>query len=185
MTEYLKDLERQKPGDPPPPINCGPYDNPLLWNFLDPFAKDRPHQRRPTTVSRNDLELYNIRWNYRDGCAHRFIPWKQCMLTARAMMFGSNHCVEAMDAYAECAFFELYRLELLKNKFIELTRSYTPQEKRFFPNGINVGRPFHWTSSFWTIAADCRLSGGRRQRPAESIYVERAQPRTDALRVCP
>ena len=71
MSEYVKDLERHKPGEPLPPINVGAYDNPLTWNMLDPFGADRSHQRRPTTVSRNTMELYAIPFIYSDRAAIR------------------------------------------------------------------------------------------------------------------
>lgn len=159
MSEYIKDLERHKPGDPLPPINVGPYDNPLTWNMLDPFGADRSHQRRPMSVSRNTLELYAVPLIFRDHCAHRCIPFMQCIRAVRPMMMGMPSCHEFEEAWQECRMFERYRSQLLKERFMELTKDYTTEDKRFFPDSQYVSAPYQYTGWFWTEAASARLAG--------------------------
>lgn len=159
MTEYLKELGRHKPDEPMPPINLGPYDNPLLWNMLDPYAADRSHQRRPMSVSRNFMELYNIPVQFRDQCVHRFVPWLKCLRSIKPATFGTINCHEFENAWMVCRSYEMYRFELLKKKFMELTKDYTTEDKKFFPSLKHMGQPWFMTSFYWTMAATMRLSG--------------------------
>ena len=159
MSEYIKDLERRKPGEPMPPINLGAYDNPLLWNMLDPYGADRSHQRRPMTVSRNTLELYTVPILFRDHCAHRMLPFIQCIRAVRPMMMGQPSCHEFESAWQECRMFERYRSQLLKERYMDLTKDYTQEDKRFFPDSQYVSTPYSYTGWFWLEAASARLAG--------------------------
>ena len=159
MTEYLKDLERWKPGEPHPPINLGAFDNPLLWNMLDPYGADRPHQNRPSSVSRTYLEMQQVPLVYRDHCAHRFIPWMKCIRNMRAMVPVSPHCHEFESSWQECRQYERYRSQLLKEKFMELTKDYTKEDTRFFPDQQYISLPWTFHSHYWAFAASARLAG--------------------------
>ena len=159
MTEYLKELERMKPGDAPPPINVGPYDNPLLWNMLDPFGADRGHQRRPMSVSRNSMELANVPLVLRDQCVHRWFAWDKCIRNLKPVMFSNLNCHEFEESWIVCRAFEVYRLELLKSKFMALTKDYTNDERRFFPSGQYVSMPTYFTSWLRNQVTSARLSG--------------------------
>ena len=169
MTEFLKDLERHKPGDPMPPINLGPYDNPLLWNALDPYGADRPHQRRPLSVSRNFLELHQVPVIYRDHCVHRYAVYMKCCRNLRPMTIGTAACHEFEEAWTECRAFEKYRATLLKNRFMELTKDYTKQDKRFFPDGIHISNPYKVWNVYQSMAASMRLSGWDESDPQNPI----------------
>lgn len=159
MTELLKDLERWQPGQPQPPINLGPFDNPLLWNMLDPYGADRPHQRRPSSVSRTYLELMQVPIIYRDHCSHRFIPWMKCIRNLRPMVSVAPLCHEFEHSWQECRQYERYRSQLLKEKFMELTAEYTQEDKRFFPDHQYIMFPWQWTMWFWGFAASARMAG--------------------------
>jgi hypothetical protein len=159
MSEYLKDLERWKPGEPRPPINLGAFDNPLLWNMLDPYGADRPHQNRPSSVSRTYLENQVVPLIYRDHCAHRFIPWMKCIRNMRAMVAVSPNCHEFESAWQECRQYERYRSQLLKEKFMDLTKDYTHEEKHFFPDQQYISIPWTFHSWFWAFAASARMAG--------------------------
>lgn len=159
MTEYIKDLERRRPGEPMPPVNLGPFDNPLLWNLLDPYGADRGHQRRPVSLSRNFMELHGIPVLFRDHCAHRFLPFAMCHRNMRPLVFGSTTCHEFEEAWQECRNFERYRSQLLKDKFIELTKNFTEEDKKFFPSQNYMSFPYHMTSHFWSLAASARMAG--------------------------
>lgn len=169
MTEYLKDLGRYKPEDPHPPINLGPYDNPLLWNMLDPFAADRGHQRRPMSVSRNFMELHNIPLPFRDQCVHRFLPYLKCIRNLKPATFGTTNCHEFESAWMVCRSYETYRWELLKKKFMDMTKDYTAEDKKFFPSIKYMGPPYYFSGWYWTIAADQRLSGWDLKDPANPV----------------
>jgi hypothetical protein len=169
MTEYLKDLERHKPGDELPPINVGPYDNPLLWNMLDPYGADRPHQRRPLSVSRTFCELQNVPLIFRDHCVHRFIPFMKCMRNVRPMTIGTHMCHEFEAAWTECRVHEKYRSQLLKERFMGLTKDYTAEDKKFFPDQQYIGIPYSYHSYFWTEAASARLAGWDEQDPSNPL----------------
>lgn len=166
MSEYLKDLGRHKPDEPHPPINLGPYDNPLLWNMLDPYGADRSHQRRPMSVSRNFMELYNVPLPFRDQCVHRFVPYFRCVRNLKPATFGTTNCHEFENSWMVCKAYETYRLELLKTKFMELTKDYTAEEKRFFPCLKYMGPPYFVNSFYWSVAASQRLSGWDEKDPA-------------------
>ena len=159
MSEFLKDLERRRPGDPMPPMNLGPYDNPLLWNMVDPYGADRSHQRRPISVSRNFMELHHIPLLYRDHCVHRFLPFAMCHKNLRPLTFGGTTCHEFEEAWQECRAFERYRSQLMKEKFMDLTAKYTEDDKHFFPNQNYISVPYSLNSHFWAMAASCRLAG--------------------------
>lgn len=165
MTEYLKELERMKPGDQLPPINVGPYDNPLLWNMLDPFGADRGHQRRPMSVSRSSMELANVPLVLRDQCVHRWFAWDKCIRNLKPVMFSNLNCHEFEESWIICRAFEVYRLELLKSKFMALTKDYTNEERRFFPSGQYVHMPTYFTSWLRNQVTSARLSGMHDQDP--------------------
>jgi hypothetical protein len=165
MTEFLKDLEKMKPGDPMPPINLGPFDNPLLWNMLDPYGADRPHQRRPLSVSRTLLEMHEIPIAFRDHCVHRYMPYRKCMQNLRPMTFGNALCLEFEEAWTECRSFEKYRACLLKTRWIEITKDYTKEDKSFWPDGMYVANAFKLWNQFFNNAASMRLSGWDEKDP--------------------
>eukprot|EP00760_Papus_ankaliazontas_P038827 PhM_4_TR9343/c0_g1_i1/m.17386 len=169
MSEYLRELESMKEGDPHPPINLGPYDNPLLWNYLDPYGADRAHQRRPISVSRNTMELQNIPLYNRDHCIHRYMPFRQCARNIRPMVHGSAACFEFEESWMECMQTERYRTSLLKTKFLHLTKDYTKNEKTFFPNQDLTGFPYQPYNYFWAYAASARLSGWDENDPANPM----------------
>ncbi|RNF00351.1 NADH dehydrogenase [Trypanosoma conorhini] len=169
MTEYLKDLGRTGPGDPMPPINLGPYDNPLLWNMLDPFGADRGHQRRPMSVSRNFMELHNVPIVFRDQCVHRWVPFHRCIKNLKPVTWGTTNCHEFEEAWMVCRAYETYRSQLLKSKFMELTKDYTAEDKKFFPSLLYLGVPTYMNSFYWTMAASQRLSGWDEKDPANPI----------------
>lgn len=165
MSEYLKELERMKPGDQAPPVNVGPYDNPLLWNMLDPFGADRGHQRRPMSVSRNSMELANVPLVLRDQCVHRWFAWDKCIRNLKPVMFSNLNCHEFEESWIICRAFEVYRMELLKSKFMALTKDYTNEERRFFPSGQYVHMPTYFTSWLRNQVTSARLSGMHDQDP--------------------
>ncbi|KAG8343854.1 putative NADH ubiquinone oxidoreductase B18 subunit (NDUFB7) [Trypanosoma vivax] len=169
MTEYLKDLERLKPGDPMPPINLGPYDNPLLWNLLDPFGADRGHQRRPMSVSRSFMELHNVPIIFRDQCVHRWVPFHRCLKSLKPVTWGTTNCHEFEESWMICRAYETYRNQLLKAKFMELTKDYTAEDKKFFPSLLHLGSPVYMSSFYWTMAASQRLSGWDEKDPANPM----------------
>lgn len=169
MTEYLRDLEAHKPGEPMPPINLGPYDNPLLWNMLDPYGADRAHQRRPMSVSRTFMELHQVPIIYRDHCVHRYIVWHKCCKNLRPMTVGTAGCHEFEEAWTECRVFEKYRATLLKNRFMQLTKDYTAQDRTFFPNGAHCLNPARVWNMFNSYAASMRLSGWDENDPANPM----------------
>ena len=166
MTEYLNDLAAARPGDAMPPINLGPYDNPLLWNKLDPYGADRGHQRRPMTVSRDFMELNQIPIVYRDHCVHRWIPFNRCMRNLKPVTWGTVNCHEFEEAWMVCRAHETYRLQLLKSKFMELTKDYTAEDKKFFPSILYLGIPYYMPSFYWNLATSQRLSGWDEKDPA-------------------
>lgn len=163
--EYLKDLERMAPGDALPPVNVGPYDNPLLWNMMDPYGADRGHQRRPMSVSRNTMELYNVPMVHRDHCVHRWIPFEQCSRHLKPVIYSNLNCHEFEHAWVMCRTFETYRFELLKNKFIEMTKNYTSEDKKFFPSKMHIHQPTYWSGPFSTMVASMRTSGWDERDP--------------------
>lgn len=169
MTEYLKDLSTSAPDAGKPPINLGPYDNPLLWNKLDPFGADRGHQRRPMTVSRDFMELNNVPIVYRDHCVHRWIPLNRCQRNLKPVTWGTVNCHEFEEAWMICRSYEVYRMELLKGKFMEMTKNYTQEDKKFFPSLLYLGLPYYWVSFYWTLAASQRLSGWDERDPANPV----------------
>lgn len=169
MTEYLKELERMKPGDALPPINVGPYDNPLLWNMLDPFGADRGHQRRPMSVSRNSMELANVPLVLRDQCVHRWFAWDKCIYNLKPVMFSNLNCHEFEESWVVCRAFEVYRYELLKSKFMALTKDYTNEDKRFFPSGQYISMPTYFTGWMRSQIASARLGGLHDQDPINML----------------
>lgn len=170
MTEYLRELERRKPGDDMPPINLGPYDNPLLWNMLDPYGADRGHQRRPSSLSRSFLELHNVPLVMRDSCAHRLLPYLKCLRNQRGSNIAYNNCMELEHAGMLCRMKERYRAVLLKTKFLEMTADYTEEDKRFFPNTTGAGPWVHQLQShYWGLAGAARLSGWDENDPANPM----------------
>jgi len=170
MTEYIKDLERRKPGDPAPPFNTGPYDNPLVWNYVDPFAADRSHQRRPLTVHRTILEELNIPYHFRDVCSHRLIPWVHCCKAVRPHTFGHGYCIEFKEAYIMCVNHEFYRLYLLKRRFIELTKNYTNEDKKFFPTGHFARTGEMIWPNYSNLALSMRMCGWDEKDPANPLF---------------
>lgn len=166
MTEYLKDLSRHKPEEPMPPVNLGPYDNPLLWNMLDPYGSERSHQRRPMSVSRDFMELHNVPLVFRDQCVHRFVPYHRCLKNLKPMTVGVANCHEFEQSWLVCRSYETYRYQLLKSKFMDLTKDYTAEDKRFFPNMRYIGWPTYFSSWYWTLASSQRLSGWDEKDPA-------------------
>ena len=169
MSELLKDLERWKPGEPAPPINLGAFDNPLLWNMLDPYGADRPHQRRPSSVSRSYLENQFVPLIYRDHCAHRFIPWMKCVRNLRPMVVGAPTCHEFESAWQECRQYERYRCQLLKDRFMELTKDYTDEDKTFFPDQQYFSIPYTFNWWFWAFAASARTAGFDENDPRNPV----------------
>lgn len=169
MTEYLKELERMKPGDALPPVNVGPYDNPLLWNMLDPFGADRGHQRRPMSVSRSSMELANVPLVLRDQCVHRWFAWEKCILNLKPVMFSNLNCHEFEESWVICRAFEVYRLELLKQKFMDLTKDYTNEDRRFFPSGQYIGMPTYFPNWIRSQIASARLAGLHEQDPLNML----------------
>lgn len=165
MAELLKDLERWKPGDPQPPINLGAYDNPLLWNMLDPYGADRPHQRRPSSVSRSYLELHQVPPIFRDHCTHRFIPWARCIRNLRPITVGTPGCHEFETAWQDCRSYERYRAQLIKDRFMELTKDYTQEDREFFPDQQYHSIPYSFNGFYWAWAASARLAGWDDQDP--------------------
>lgn len=173
-----------KPGDKPPPLNLGPYDNPLLWNILDPYGADRAHQRRPLSVSRTMMEMHLVPTIYRDHCVHRYLPLMKCMKNLRPMTFGVDHCLEFLEAWFECRTFEKVRGQQLKQKFIELTKDYTTEEKHFFPDIQFCTVPYTLHSYFWLAAASGRLCGWDEKDPANPMWwrePNRAMMRTEFM----
>ena len=160
MSEYLKELETWTPGKPEPPANLGPFDNPLLWNKLDPYGNVRSHQRRPTSVSYNTMELYDLPLDHRDQCAHRMIPLRKCLSNLRPMVGGSANCHEFEHAWALCRSYETYRFLLLKQKFQQVTKDYTTDDKNFFPTMKGIFFPYYFHGYYWSIAAASRLESG-------------------------
>lgn len=171
MTEYLRDLQSSSntADGSHPPINLGPYDNPLLWNKLDPFGADRGHQRRPMTVSRDFMELHQVPIVFRDQCVHRWIPFQRCMKNMKPVTWGTANCHEFEESWMVCRAFETYRMQLLKKKFMDLTKDYTAEDKKFFPSMMYLGFPYYMASFYWSIAASQRLSGWDERDPANPV----------------
>jgi hypothetical protein len=170
MTEYLKDMETWKPGTPKPPINLGPYDNPLLWNMLDPYGADRSHQRRPISVSRTTMEMHHVPVSYRDHCVHRYMPFHQCNRNVRPMSIGSPQCHEFMEAWQECRAFEWYKSEQVMERFKELTADYTDEDKNFFPSRNYISIPYSYNMWYWSNATSMRLSGWDEKDPKNPVW---------------
>lgn len=167
MSEYLKDLERMKPGDPMPPINTGPYDNPLLWNMLDPFAADRGHQRRPLTISRDTMEYYQVPYSAKDHCMHRFLPYRYCYLMS-GNQIGNINCHEFESALTLCLAFEHYRNMLVKNRFLEYAKDYTEEDKAYFPSLEHVF-PYYLGTPWTSITTSALASGWDENDPANPM----------------
>lgn len=61
--------------------------------------------------------------------------------------------------------YETYRMQLLKSKYMELTKDFTAEEKKFFPSLIYLGIPFYFTPYNWSTVASQRLSGWDEKDP--------------------
>lgn len=169
MTEYLRELRSMKPGDPLPPINQGPYDNPLVLNYLDPFASQRGHQQRPSSLSRTFLELHKVPNWAQTQCMHRWLPWYMCQRNLRPVTLGALGCTEFEHSVFLCEAMEAYRLELLKTRFMELTRDYTAEDRKFFPTFKTGILPYYLPTIYWALAAQWRTSGWDERDPRNPI----------------
>ena len=169
MSEYVRELEAMKPGDPLPPFNTGPFDNPLALNQFDPYGSQRSHQSRPMQFSRDFLELHAIRPRFRDPCVNRFIPAQQCLRFTRPSEFGVNNCFEAMESRYGCVIRVWYRLEILKKKWIEYTKDYTDSDKMFFHSGTNVSLRMLHRDIYWPVVFEMRLLGMDEKDPRNNL----------------
>eukprot|EP00742_Colponemidia_sp_Colp-10_P024052 GILJ01028769.1.p1 GENE.GILJ01028769.1~~GILJ01028769.1.p1 ORF type:complete len:209 (-),score=18.51 GILJ01028769.1:182-769(-) len=137
--------------------------------MLDPFGADRGHQRRPMSVSRNSMELANVPLVLRDQCVHRWFAWDKCLYNLKPVMFSNLNCHEFEESWVVCRAFEVYRYELLKTKFMALTKDYTNEDKRFFPSGQYIGLPTYFTGWMRSQIASQRLGGLHDQDPANML----------------
>ncbi|EPY31955.1 hypothetical protein STCU_03068 [Strigomonas culicis] len=60
-------------------------------------------------------------------------------------------------------------MQLLKQKFMELTKDYTTEDKKFFPSIMYLGFPYYMASYYWSMAASARLSGWDERDPQNPV----------------
>lgn len=170
MSEYLRDLKNMKPGEKHPPINLGPYDSPTLWNTLDPYGADRPHQRRPMEISWDVMEENDVPVTRRSHCMHRTIPYARCLKYMNPLTPWTSNCFEFEEAEAECRAFEGYRSMLLKQRFMEITKDYTLADKFFAPDKAPMRKEWKFWNIFYHRAATARLSGWDESDPQNPLF---------------
>ncbi|ORC92095.1 uncharacterized protein TM35_000043090 [Trypanosoma theileri] len=117
------------------------------------------------SVSRNFMELHNVPVVFRDQCVHRWVPFHRCIKNLKPVTWGTVNCHEFEESWMVCRAYETYRNQLLKGKFMELTKDYTAEDKKFFPSLLYLGIPTYMNSFYWAMAASQRLSGWDEKDP--------------------
>ena len=56
-------------------------------------------------------------------------------------------------------------MQLLKNKFKDMTKHYTEEDRHFYPSPLFIGFPYYFNNSFWAQVAAQRMSGWDERDP--------------------